>query len=366
MSDDQQPSLFSPESEDSTSGSSGRDSASSPRLKSSPSASESSTSDSPGPRGTGTCGPSDEILGLSLQGGKSQAMHFKDETPALATTPGCHAVLDRYNQKVSEGTSPTLDSAPHNRLVADLSFRTNQTGARGPIHREGVTDTLAQDHPPAVMALDTYNQKVEEGTTHTLRVSTDRGLQSTPHVLTSSSGDSRARISASPASAPASAATGRASSGRSSDSPELFGPGGYFSKTSRASFPLAAVVDAESSRDFYLGIRDEAVSAVRRALPRRRGSTPTTAPTSRWSSPPWRTSAIASATEYWTADTSESPSDAVACSLSRVLSRTVSERFYLTSRAAAGILRRAEKRGRELPPQLSSALTSLAHSKPGT
>jgi site-specific DNA-cytosine methylase len=33
-----------------------------------------------------------------------------------------------------------------------LSFRTNQTGAQGPIHSTEVTDTLAEDHPPAVIS----------------------------------------------------------------------------------------------------------------------------------------------------------------------------------------------------------------------
>jgi site-specific DNA-cytosine methylase len=45
-----------------------------------------------------------------------------------------------------EETSYTLDGA-QGQAVA---FRTNQTGAQGPIHSIGVTDSLAQDHPPAV------------------------------------------------------------------------------------------------------------------------------------------------------------------------------------------------------------------------
>ena len=60
------------------------------------------------------------------------------------------------------------------------------------------------------------------------------------------------------------------------------------------------------------------------------------------------------------ADFSESPNNAVACSLSEVLESRVPRRFFLSPRAAAGILRRAEKRGRILPSHLQAALESLA------
>jgi hypothetical protein len=63
---------------------------------------------------------------------------------------------------------------------------------------------------------------------------------------------------------------------------------------------------------------------------------------------------------FWTADISESPKDAAECSLSAVLQTHVSPRYFLSPKAAAGILRRAEKRGRELPEPLRSALTLLA------
>jgi hypothetical protein len=38
----------------------------------------------------------------------------------------------------------------------------------------------------------------------------------------------------------------------------------------------------------------------------------------------------------------------------------VPRRFYLTAKACAGILRRAEKRGKELPTQLHQALQAVA------
>ena len=40
------------------------------------------------------------------------------------------------------------------------------------------------------------------------------------------------------------------------------------------------------------------------------------------------------------------------------------QRFYLSSRACRGILRRAEKRGKTLPPALAHALMAVAASHP--
>jgi hypothetical protein len=66
----------------------------------------------------------------------------------------------------------------------------------------------------------------------------------------------------------------------------------------------------------------------------------------------------------WTATLTPSHSDGSVCSLSDVLEETqlVPQRFYLSPRACAGILRRAERRGKELPPMLLEALRSVAHS----
>ena len=51
------------------------------------------------------------------------------------------------------------------------------------------------------------------------------------------------------------------------------------------------------------------------------------------------------------------------CSLSSVLeSGEVDIRFFLSPRACAGILRRAGKRGKELPPQLAAALQAVVAS----
>lgn len=55
------------------------------------------------------------------------------------------------------------------------------------------------------------------------------------------------------------------------------------------------------------------------------------------------------------------PNDATVCSLSDVLETgPIPRRFYLSSRACAGILRRAERRGKKLPTQLEEALRAVA------
>jgi hypothetical protein len=75
-----------------------------------------------------------------------------------------------------------------------------------------------------------------------------------------------------------------------------------------------------------------------------------------------RNSGIMDATELWTLNTSEFHSAAVACSLSDILETgDVPRRFYLSATACRGILRRAEKRGRLLPPALEAALKLVAH-----
>jgi hypothetical protein len=60
--------------------------------------------------------------------------------------------------------------------------------------------------------------------------------------------------------------------------------------------------------------------------------------------------------ESWTPNIGESPSVAVESSLSQILEANVPEKYFLSSRACEGILRRAEKRGKKLPPQLEIAL----------
>ncbi len=63
----------------------------------------------------------------------------------------------------------------------------------------------------------------------------------------------------------------------------------------------------------------------------------------------------------WTATGVPSPNDGTVCSLSDVLETgEVPQRYFLSAKACAGILRRADKRGRALPPLLLEALTAVA------
>ena len=77
----------------------------------------------------------------------------------------------------------------------------------------------------------------------------------------------------------------------------------------------------------------------------------------------WQNSGMGSPTGFWTLNISEWPSDAAVCSLSQTLEvGNVPQRFFLSPTACKGILRRAEKRGKELPPALAEALNSVARS----
>ena len=64
---------------------------------------------------------------------------------------------------------------------------------------------------------------------------------------------------------------------------------------------------------------------------------------------------------FVTLNTLEFHSAAVASSLSDILETgAVPQRFYLSAKACRGILRRAEKRGKALPPPLRAALLAVA------
>jgi len=61
----------------------------------------------------------------------------------------------------------------------------------------------------------------------------------------------------------------------------------------------------------------------------------------------------------------EYPSDGAASSLSDILETgELPQRYYLSGTACRGILRRAEKRGKELPEALKSALLAVASQTP--
>lgn len=76
----------------------------------------------------------------------------------------------------------------------------------------------------------------------------------------------------------------------------------------------------------------------------------------------WKNSGTGGPTGCLTLNTSEWPKDAAVCSLSDVLeTQPVPPKFYLSPKAATGILRRAEKRERDLPAALKRALQTLAN-----
>jgi hypothetical protein len=52
----------------------------------------------------------------------------------------------------------------------------------------------------------------------------------------------------------------------------------------------------------------------------------------------------------------ECPNAVVASSLRSILEEDAPEKYYLSAKACEGILRRAERRGKELPPMLKMAL----------
>ena len=61
-------------------------------------------------------------------------------------------------------------------------------------------------------------------------------------------------------------------------------------------------------------------------------------------------------TKLSTRNIGECPSVAVESTLSQILEANVPGKYSLSAKACAGILRRAERRGKALPPMLTAAL----------
>lgn len=79
----------------------------------------------------------------------------------------------------------------------------------------------------------------------------------------------------------------------------------------------------------------------------------------------WQNSGMGSPTAFLTLNTPGWHSDASVCSLSDIVEiGGVPQRYFLSAKACAGILRRAEKRGKLLHPQLRAALQAVADSEP--
>ena len=62
----------------------------------------------------------------------------------------------------------------------------------------------------------------------------------------------------------------------------------------------------------------------------------------------------------WTANFSESPNADAVCTLSAILEAHAPSKYSLSQRAATGLLRRAERRGKTLPTPLAAALLCVA------
>ena len=73
----------------------------------------------------------------------------------------------------------------------------------------------------------------------------------------------------------------------------------------------------------------------------------------------WETNGV-SLGEFSTRSFGESPSVAVVSRLSQILEDNPHQKYFLSATACAGILRRAEKRGKELPEILRAALERQA------
>ena len=92
-------------------------------------------------------------------------------------------------------------------------------------------------------------------------------------------------------------------------------------------------------------------------------SLPTTEETLRASSWRWETAGIVDHGECLMVNGSEWPSadeGFSVCSLASILEPDVARKYFLSARACAGILRRAEKRGKVLPEALRHALLQVA------
>ncbi len=126
-------------------------------------------------------------------------------------------------------------------------------------------------------------------------------------------------------------------------------PSGFFGRTFPVSFPHGPVISRRViwRKDKDGNLTKQVISAA--------------------SSVEFSNSGMGSPTECLTLSTSEltaldglSLKDDGVCSLSDILIGDAPQRYYLTPRACAGILRRAEKRGKDLPPTLLQALLAVA------
>ena len=131
-------------------------------------------------------------------------------------------------------------------------------------------------------------------------------------------------------------------------------------------WPAAARAWLESGRD--CGMSSIALlTALSRELSSSKTSPAYYPPTAGKTLPPsfagWSSAGMASAGGYLTLSLMEWHSGATVCSLSQVLEPQVAPKYFLSAKAARGILRRAEKRGKTLPELLARALQQVADSE---
>lgn len=84
------------------------------------------------------------------------------------------------------------------------------------------------------------------------------------------------------------------------------------------------------------------------------------------SSGSWKTAGMLYRGECWTLSSSEYPSDAAVSFLSGILCPDAPQEYFLSPIACEGIIRRAERRGRSLPPTLKAALQEAIRSNSDT
>jgi len=130
------------------------------------------------------------------------------------------------------------------------------------------------------------------------------------------------------------------------------GPGGWYGRTSPVSFQA---MEDETLRAFWecsQGEQSSPQAADSRIAESYRASKELTAS---------HGECLTLSMCEWTATPGPSHSDAGVCLLSDILETgTLPQRYYLSPKACQGILRRAEKRGKELPAPLAHALKAAA------
>jgi hypothetical protein len=291
----------------------------------------------------------------------------------------------KLSQPSAESVASILESS---ELASKSSSKSRPTPGAGESSSDiGLTSPVQTTY---AMSLAGNDQQVEEEEAPPLKAIAAYGGQSI-----SSSAGAPAKTSPSPEDDGGSPAAAPASSMNSPASPmSLFGPqDGFYSRTSLDSSPAVPASDAVGAGSFYDSIAEDGLrwaaapdemiaiacllaarpsalmepsllGAVRVAAALRPDafSMSTTAPSSRWSAASSATSGFTTSPgESWIAATSECPSDGGASSsLPDVLEADVPPRFFLSPRAAAGILRRAKARGRALPSSLMEALSRLS------